>query len=262
MSGSAILFQGMSYRIGGKEILSSIDLDVRADERVCILGPNGSGKSSLIRIIRGEARPWTGDPSMVCELFGRRRWNIFDLRSYMGVVVPELERSISPRTTAWDLVASGLFQSYGVYRCHHIGDDEREVTDHTLHRLGMEGFAEREVSTLSSGEMRKVMIARALVNDPLLLLLDEPMTGLDIIARKMFRDSISRLASLGKGVVMATHDLEDIVPEFDRVVMLKDGKVFKDGPKEEVLTDENMSSLFGVEVRIVRQGPNYLASVL
>lgn len=257
----AILFRNVSYRIQGKGILSSIDLEVGDGERVALLGPNGSGKSSLIRIIRGEARPWSGDPTMMCRLFGRRRWNLFELRSMMGVVSPEIEGSISPRTRAWDLVASGLFQSYDVYRCHQVQEEDRECVQRTLSALGLSVFSQRPVSTLSTGEMRRMLIARALVNDPRLLVLDEPMTGLDIIARKRFRDTMSMLACKAKGILIATHDLEDIIPEVDRVILLKEGRIFKDGAKEDVLKDDILTELFGVEVNVVRYGENYHASV-
>ncbi len=257
----AILFQNLSYRIQGKDVLSSIDLRIEEGEKVALLGPNGSGKSSLIRVIRGEARPWSGDMSTDCRLFGRRRWNLFDLRSMMGVVSPEIERGISPRTKTWDLVASGLFQSYDLYRCHKLQDADVTRVDHTVGSLGIDALSSRPVSSLSTGEMRRALIARALVNDPRLLVLDEPMTGLDIIARKEFRDAMSSLASKGKGIIIATHDLEDIIPEIERVILLKDGRIFSDGEKDDVLNDSNLSDLFGVEVHVLRSGRNYHASV-
>ncbi len=257
----AILFRDLSYRIQGKDILSSIDLDIAEHEKVALLGANGSGKSSLIRIIRGEARPWSGGGATECTIFGRRRWNLFELRSMMGIVSPELEGSISPRTRAWDLVASGLFQSYDVYRCHQIQEADGLKVDDAIRALGLETLSLRPVNTLSTGEMRRMLIARALVNDPRLLVLDEPMTGLDIIARKSFRETMSLLASEGKGIIIATHDLEDIIPEVERVILLQDGRIFLDGDKDDVLTDENLSALFGVEVRVLRSGDNFHASV-
>ncbi len=261
MTDPAILFRNLTYRIQGKDILSSIDLKIEEGERVALLGPNGSGKSSLIRIIRGEARPWSGDTSSECQLFGRRRWNLFELRSMMGVVSPEIEGNIAPRTKAWDLVASGLFQSYDVYRCHQVKDADRLRIDETIRTLGLDALSSRPVSTLSTGEMRRLLIARALVNDPRLLILDEPMTGLDIIARKEFRDMMSLLASKGTGIIITTHDLEDIIPEIERVILLKDGRIFSDGNKKDVLDEKNLSDLFDVEVHVLRSGKNYHASV-
>ncbi len=240
-------------------MLRSIDLEIGDDERVALLGPNGSGKSSLLRLVRGEARAHSG--SGECTLFGKRRWNLFEIRSLMVAVSPELERSFSPSTTAWNLVASGLFQSYDVYRNHRLGEEERSATDSTIASLGLEGLGRRRIGSLSSGEMRRFLIARALVNGPRMLVLDEPMTGMDIIARKAFRDTMSSLAAQGKGLLIATHDMEGIVPEIDRVVMLKEGRVFRDGPKEELLEEGTMSSLFGVPVKVLRSGGGYHASV-
>ncbi len=259
MSGQAIRFRRVDYRIQGQALLEGIDLDIGADERVALLGPNGSGKSSLIRLVRGEARAHSG--SGECSLFGKHRWNLFEMRSLMGVVSMELERALSPNTVAWDLVASGLFQSYDLYRNHHLGEEGRRVTGEAIASLGLEGLSHRRIGGLSSGEMRRFLIARALVNDPRILVLDEPMTGMDIIARKSFRETMSALAAEGKGLLMATHDMEDIVPEVDRVVMLKEGRVFRDGAKEELLNDETMSSLFGVPVKVLRSGGSYHASV-
>jgi len=260
MAPLAISFRNVSYYISGKAILRSIDLDIYANESVALLGPNGSGKSSLIRIIRGEARPWTGTEHR-CTLFGMERWNLFKLRSLIGVVSPELERAISPHTKAWDLVASGLFQSYDLFRNHALSSEQRRRITDSISSLGLDHLAEREVGTLSTGEMRRILIARALVNDPIMLVLDEPMTGLDIIAKKAFRETISLLANSGKGIIIATHDMEDIVPEIKRVVMLKEGRIFLDAPKEEALTDPVMTELFGVDVKVIRYGDNYHASV-
>lgn len=232
--------------------LDDVSLQIGAGEHVCILGPNGCGKSTLIKTITRECYPLALEGSSI-SILGRELWNIFELRSLLGIVSPDLLASCTTDATGRDVVLSGFFSSTRIFPNHHPDPEHLKRAEATLARLGIAHLAGRAVAQMSSGEAKRTLIARALVHDPQTLLFDEPSNALDIAAQLQLRDTMRQLARSGLGIVLVTHHVSEIIPEIERVVMLRDGRVLADGPKSKLLTPAKLSELFGVEVRLVQQ---------
>ena len=232
--------------------LDRISLQIGAGEHVCILGPNGCGKSTLIKTITRECYPVAREGSAI-SILGRERWNIFELRSLLGIVSPDLLASCTTDATGRDVVLSGFFSSSRIFPHHHPDPEHLSRAEATLARLGIAHLANRAVSRMSSGEAKRTLIARALVHDPQTLLFDEPSNALDIAAQFQLRDTMRQLAESGLAILLVTHHVSEIIPEIDRVVLLREGRILADGPKREILTAERLSELFGVPIRLVQQ---------
>jgi iron complex transport system ATP-binding protein len=232
--------------------LDGVSLRIGAGEHVCILGPNGCGKSTLIKTITRECYPVAHEGSSI-SILGRERWNIFELRSLLGIVSPDLLASCTTDATGRDVVLSGFFSSTRIFPHHHPDPEHLARAEATLARLGIAHLAHRAVSQMSSGEAKRTLIARALVHDPQTLLFDEPSNALDIAAQFQLRDTMRNLAKGGLGILLVTHHVSEIIPEIERVVLLREGRILADGSKQEILTAEHLSALFGVPVRLVQQ---------
>ncbi len=249
-----IEFRDVTVKRNGKTVLDSITLSIDSGESVAVLGPNGSGKSSLIKTIARECYPLAGSR---LRILGAEVWNLFDLRAQMGVVSNDLVQACTCGYPAREVVMSGLFGSIGVWPNHHVTPEIERRTGEVLALMEIEHLAERPVDELSSGEARRAVIGRALVHGPRALVLDEPTTSLDFHAKHELRKILRKLAQSGIGIVMVTHNLTDVIPEIGRVVLLKGGRVFRDGPKDEVLTAASLSELFGTPVEMVRRNGYY-----
>ena len=224
---------------------------IDAGEHVCILGPNGCGKSTLIKTITRECYPVTREGSGV-SIYGQESWNIFDLRMLLGIVSPDLLASCTSDATGRDVVLSGFFSSTRVFSHHKVQPEFIARACTILERVGALHLADRAVAEMSSGEAKRILIARALVHEPKTLLFDEPNNNLDLGAQYQLRETMRQLASEGIGILLVTHQLADIIPEMHRVILLKEGRVLADGPKEKVLIPEQLTRLFGVPVTITR----------
>ena len=246
-----ISFDSVTVLRGGREALAGVSMRIDEGEHVCILGPNGCGKSTLIKTITRECYPVAREGSAI-SIYGRESWNIFELRVHLGIVSPDLLASCTGDATGRDVVLSGFFSSTRVFSHHEVRPELVERTDAILARLGAAHLADRPVAEMSSGEAKRILIARALVHDPKTLLFDEPSNTLDIAAQYQLRETMRQLAREGIGILLVTHHLADIIPEIERVILLRQGRVLADGAKEAVLTHERLSGLFGVPVTITR----------
>ena len=246
-------------------VLDRINLTIREGEHTAILGPNGAGKSSLIRLIAHLDYPLAhedGTPPLL--IFGEELWNVTELRSLLGIVSADLQHSILAgtlprRTRGLDAVLSGFFASYGLFRHHHLTPAMRNQGRQALALMEASHLADAYLEAMSPGEVRRVMIARALVPDPRALLLDEPTTGLDLMARHRFLATLQNLARRGKTIILVTHHIEEIFPEINRVILLQHGRVMLDGAKPEVLTSDNLSAMFEGPVTVKETNGYYTA---
>jgi iron complex transport system ATP-binding protein len=247
-------------RPGARPALDDVSLSIGAGEHLCVLGPNGCGKSTLIKTITRECYPLARPESSV-RILGRDRWNVFELRAKLGIVTPDLLAACSTDATGRDVVLSGFFSSTRIFRHHAPEPAQAARADVLLARFGVAHLADVAVARMSSGEAKRVLIARALVHDPSSLLFDEPGNALDVAAHTALVGTMSHLARTGIGVVLVTHHVEEIIPEIERVIMLRDGRVFADGPKHELMTSARLSALFGLDVEVrSRDGRYWLRS--
>jgi iron complex transport system ATP-binding protein len=230
--------------------LDGLTLRLDAGRHLAILGPNGSGKSTLVELVTRGVYPSANHEGAVVRVFGRERWELFELRSLLGVVTNDLVRECTRPHTVLTTALSGFFGSIGLWPHHLVTPAQRARALEVLGLLEVAHLADRLMTQLSSGEARRAVMARSLVSQPRLLLLDEPMNSLDVRARREVRAAMRRLAGVGVSLMLVTHELEDIVPEIDRVVTLRAGRVLHDGPREQVLQPGPLKELFGVELEV------------
>jgi len=255
--GPALLdFRNISVMRGEKVVLDSLSLRIEAGEHVAIIGPNGCGKSTLIKTITRECYPLLR-PDSSLTILGQDSWNVFELRFLLGIVSSDLMYTCTREVTGRELILSGFFSSLSIQPYHHVTREMQEKTERVLDLLEVPHLADREIIEMSSGEGKRILIARALVHEPLALLLDEPSNSLDIHAALELRDILRKLAQAGTGILLVTHHLPDIIPEIDRVILLRKGQVFADGDKAELLSSERLSELFGLPVELTRRDGYY-----
>src|SRR6202790_1203644 len=247
-----LALQHVTVMRGERAALDDISLRIEAGEHVCILGPNGCGKSTLIKTITRECYPVVREGSSI-SILGRERWNIFELRSLLGIVSPDLLGACTTDATGRDVVLSGFFSSTRIFPHHHPDPAQLALADRALERMGVAHLAGRSVARMSSGEAKRTLIARALVHDPRALLFDEPSNALDIAAQLQLRAAMRELAQSGIAILLVTHHVSEIIPEIERVILLRDGRIIADGPKAEILSSEGISGLFGIPLRISQQ---------
>jgi iron complex transport system ATP-binding protein len=238
---------------GARNALTNVSLRIEQGEHACILGPNGCGKSTLIKTITRECYPLALEGSSMAIL-GQERWEVSELRKHLGIVSPDmLALCALEATTARDVVLSGFFSATRIFPHHKPAPDLLAKTDAALARIGLTHLADRPIVEMSSGEAKRTVVARALVHQPSTLLFDEPTNALDIGAQIQLRETMRDLARSGMGVVLVTHHVSEIIPEIERVILLREGRVVADGPKETILEEARLRSLFGVNLRLTRE---------
>jgi iron complex transport system ATP-binding protein len=246
--------------LGGEPVLRGIDLAFKDGEHACILGPNGSGKSTIVKLISGELSPLYREPASI-RLFGQERWELFALRSRLGIVSDALQAIQARDESALDTILSGFFGGVGLPLRAEPTPEMKEKAHETAGLLGLGPLLGKRADELSSGEMRRLLVARALVHDPEILLLDEPFASLDIAARHYFGSRVRELASRGHAIVLVTHELSEIPPEIDRIILVKRGLIFADGPKAKILRSDVISDLFEMPIRVEVEDSLYHARV-
>ena len=241
---------------GDRPVLDRLTLTIRAGEHTAIVGPNGAGKSVLVRLLTHEDRALlAADGTSPVRVFGNGNWDVFELRSQLGIVSADLhhrfvEGNSEGRITGEAAVVSAFLASAGILRYGTVTDEMRRRTTDALGRMGVGHLARRWLDEMSSGEARRVLLARALVTSPRALVLDEPTTGLDLVARHEFMEHVRRVARDGTTVILITHHIDEIIPEIERVILLRDGRVAAEGPKASVLTAEQLSALFDAPIAL------------
>jgi iron complex transport system ATP-binding protein len=239
-----------------RRILDSLTLTISAGEHTAIVGPNGAGKSFLTKLLSHDERPLVneGGPPPI-RVFGSDNWDVFNLRSQLGIVSEELHRRFvfgnnEGRVSGEAAVLSGFLASQGILRYGAITPEMRTRAADALQRMGAAHLAKRWLDAMSSGEARRVLLARALVTAPRALVLDEPTTSLDLAARHDFMERVRGIAREGTTLILVTHHIEEIIPEIDRVIFLKDGRVVASGPKRTVLTAGRLTELFDAPIAL------------
>ena len=233
--------------------LRDFSLTLVHGESVAILGPNGAGKSSFLKLLTGEVRP-EADPATTCRLFGEDLWSLEEIRHRIGVVMPEEVSRFEPGELARDAVLSSLRGAYGRTRDMRFSPMEKDRARNSMEQMGVANLADREFGALSSGERRRILIARALVHQPQVLVLDEPSTALDFAAAIQLTGMLRSWLAAARDLILVTHHPGEIPPEIERVILLRDGRIFADGPKRDVITADRLSSLYQVDLQVSWSG--------
>jgi len=241
----------------GTPILRIDRLALAEGERVALLGPNGSGKSTFVGLLTRDVWPLDRVEGPPVLLRGRELWDLLEARSLFGVVTSAWQEIHSRPVAVRDVVLSGFFGSVGLAPHEVVTEGQVFAADRAMRAAGIAQLAGRTMDTLSTGEARRALFARALVHDPAFLVLDEPYAGLDPAGRHGVGLAVRQLARSGRGLFLVTHHVEDVPPEVTRVVLLKEGRVFADGPTGEVLTEGTLSALFGFEVELEERNGAY-----
>jgi iron complex transport system ATP-binding protein len=237
---------------GDNVVLHDINLTVNTGEHIAILGPNGCGKSTLIKTITCECYPLV-QPETSVSIFGRQRWDLTELKKRLGVVSAELPGKPTLHTTGRDAVLTGFFSSSTLWPNLDVTEAMRTRADEVLELIDAVSLATKPVGEMSAGQQRRIMIGRALVGSSQMLLLDEPSNALDLAAQTDLRNLLRKLAQQGTGILLITHHIADILPEIDRILMMKEGRIIADGPKASLLTEPNLSNLFKTEVHLTHK---------
>ena len=244
--------------VGNIKVFNGLSLNLHAGANTVILGPNGSGKTTLLRLLTRDLYPVASDDSLF-RLFGRESWNVWELRSRLGIVSHNLQNNIPDFATGREVILSGFYSSLGIWPNHEFTDEQEKTASEIMSQLGLDLLSGREFSQLSTGEQRRFLLGRALVNDPDVLVLDEPTAGMDIKAAFQFINIMRSFMKNGKTVIIVTHRIYEITPEISNVVLLKEGNVFAEGKKKEIIKSELLTRLYDIPVSIVQQNGFYQA---
>ena len=236
--------------LGPRPVFHDLSLRLLVGEHTAVLGPNGSGKSSLIRLLTRQIYPVV-KPGSSLRLFGSEMVNLWQLRRRLGLVSMDLQNGTTGGVSAHDVVLSGFFGSNGLGRPQQPTPAQRLRTAELLEHLELSALASRPFNQLSQGQQRRALLGRALVHNPELLVLDEPLDGLDLKARHQLLATLRQLASSGTTLLLVTHQIEAVLPEIQRCVLLQRGRVLADGPSETLLTDAPLSQLFDTPLRVL-----------
>jgi iron complex transport system ATP-binding protein len=242
--------QDVDLWLGPRLVFAGLSLSLQRGEHTVVLGPNGSGKSSLVRLLSRELYPVV-KPGSWLKIFGSTSVNLWELRRRIGLLSSDLQRLHPPQVCAADVVLSGLFGSIGIGRSQQPTAAQRQRVAALLEQLQLTALADRPFGQLSEGQQRRLLLARALVHDPEVLVLDEPTNGLDLRARHQLLASLRELVAGGTTLLLVTHQIEAIIPEVSRVLLLQQGKLVGDGAATELLAAGPLSALYDTPLRLV-----------
>jgi iron complex transport system ATP-binding protein len=255
---NVLQLSGVSVVRGAKTLLDGVDWQVREGERWVVLGPNGAGKTTLLQLAAARMHPTRGTVGILDETLGKV--DVFELRPRIGLASAALANQIPEHEKVLNVVVTAAYGITGRWREAYDRDDERRAF-RLLNEWGMGPLLGRVFATLSEGERKRVQIARALMTDPEILLLDEPGAGLDLGGREELVYKLSELAEdeFAPALVLVTHHLEEVPPGFTHALLLRDGKVVAKGEIDAVLTEQNLSATFGLPLEVTANSGRYTA---
>ncbi len=256
-----IQLENVNVARGTNIVLHDLSLIVNHGEHLAILGPNGCGKSTLLKTMTCEIYPLV-KPDMRVRILNRDRWDLTQLKRTMGVVQAELPGRQTLHTTGFDAILTGFFSSSTLWPNLEVTSAMRARAEEILHLVHAENLRHKLVGEMSAGQQRRIMIGRAIAGTTggvQMLLLDEPSNALDLAAQRDLRSLLRSLAQTGTAILLITHHIADILPEMDRIIMMREGRIVADGPKADLLTAPQLSHLFGGEIHVTHHNGWYNA---
>ena len=235
-----------------KEILSNINIDLNYGENTLILGPNGSGKSTLLKLLNRSIYPINSKNSTF-KLFNKETVNIWDLRKKIGFLFKEMEERVNNGVNLYDVIISGFSGTFNSRYSNLITEFDKRKINKLISEWDLKNIVYDQFNSLSDGQKRRGLIARALVYEPKILVLDEPFCNLDIKSNFILNQNLTRLMKRSVNIVYVTHNLESILPETNKIILMKEGKIFKIGKTNEVLNSKNISDLFNISINVVEE---------
>lgn len=237
---------------GERQVLKGFNLTLNEGESVAILGPNGCGKSTLLKLLTRDLYH-VDRPDSQLLIKGQTRINLMQLRTWIGAVSQDLQEFYTPYTKGRDVVASGLFGAIGVQTHLQLNAEQQQRVDQVMASLHLESLSDGMFQRLSTGQQRRLLLARALVHQPSTLVFDEPTNSLDLQASFELIASLRQLVQSGTNLLIATHHVQEIIPEIERVIFMKAGEIIADGDKTVLLTANNLSELYGINLKLTMQ---------
>ena len=253
-----IEFENIDVGYDEKVVLKNINLKIKSGEHFAILGANGSGKSTLMKLIQSQIHP-RHTKEFKKEIFGKSRYSIFELKKELGVITNDLHNYFEKEAgylNGFEVVLSGYYSSIGIFTHQDFTKEQIKKALEVMDFLEIIDLKDKKVSSMSTGQLRKCIVARALIHDPKAFVLDEPTVGLDIKAQINFIKLLQKI-SLKSTIILVTHHLEEIFPEIKNVALIYNNTIFKIGKKEDILNSENLSTVFDIKIEVKQKNERY-----
>lgn len=253
-----IEFENIDVGYDEKVVLKDINLKIKSGEHFAILGANGSGKSTLMKLIQSQIHP-RHTKEFKKEIFGKSRYSIFELKKELGVITNDLHNYFEKEAgylNGFEVVLSGYYSSIGIFTHQDFTKEQIKKALEVMNFLEIIDLKDKKVSSMSTGQLRKCIVARALIHDPKAFVLDEPTVGLDIKAQINFIKLLQKI-SLKSTIILVTHHLEEIFPEIKNVALIYNNTIFKIGKKEDILNSENLSTIFDIKIEVKQKNKRY-----
>jgi len=244
--------KNINVYIEQKKILSDININLHFGENILILGPNGSGKSTFLKLLNRSIHPINSNNSSF-KLFNKENINIWDLRKKIGFLFKEMEQRVNIGVTLYDVIISGFSGTFNSRYSKLLSEREKIKIDNLINEWGLNNIISNEFKSLSDGQKRRALLARALVYEPDILVLDEPFCNLDIKSNLILNKNLNKLINQSVNIVYVTHNLESILPKTNRVILIKEGKILKYGCPYELINTKILSDLFNISIKVIEQ---------
>ena len=244
--------KNINVYIDQKKILSDININLRYGENILILGPNGSGKSTFLKLLNRSIYPITSNQSSF-KLFNKENINIWNLRKRIGFLFKEMEERVNKGVKLYDLISSGFSGTFNTGYSDKLSERKKIKINNLIIEWDLSNIIYNEFQSLSDGQKRRALLARALVYEPKLLVLDEPFCNLDIKSNFILNQKLIKLMDQSVNILYVTHSLESILPKTNRVILIKEGKILKDGSPYELINTKILSDLFNISIKVIEQ---------
>ena len=244
--------KNINVYIDQRKILSNININLKYGENTLILGPNGSGKSTFLKLLNRSIYPITSNHSSF-KLFNKENINIWDLRKKVGFLFKEMEQRVNNGVNLYDVICSGFSGIFNSRYSNLLSEREKAKINNLIKEWDLSNIIHNEFQSLSDGQKRRALIARALVYEPNILVLDEPFCNLDIKSNLILHENLNRLMNQSINIIYVTHSLESILPKTNRVILMKEGKILKDGRPNELINSKILSDLFNISINVIEQ---------